>query len=689
MAGDLLGVSVSGLSAAQRNLTTTGHNIANANTEGYSRQKVDLVARTPQNRGDGAVGTGVNVSNVSRVYDEFVGGEVWDNTSVSNSLNVSHEYTSQVDNLLSDPNAGLAPSLESFFAAVNGVADDPSSASSRQVMISESNSLSQRFDYLDDRLDGLRKGINKDVKNIVHDINDMAESIAKINATIVKAGEIGGQPPSDLLDQRDRLVQRLSSLVAVRTTVQDDERMNVFIGNGQALVIGDVASNLVAQGSRNDPDEVEVLFKSGNGAEALITKFLTGGKIGGLLDFRKGILDTAQNELGRIAIGITKTFNEQHRMGMDVNNELGGNFFFNSNKDTAVVLPMSLNTGDTIIHAEITNVDKLTVSDYQLDYREGKYTLIRMSDDKVVGQYNSLPADIVTEGFKLNVSAGSKIESGDSFIIRPTRMGAENFAVALTDVNKIAAASPLRTEASIKNIGNGEISAAVVDDISNPVFNKVDNKLNPPFVVRFVDDQHFELLDNSGNAIPIKRAAIPEEAIIKKDENGKPTIIEGKSNPEAEGISTQIKYDSNNGTEIFPLPDGTDFGFRVKITGKPKQGDTFRVEFNTDGVGDNQNAVTLSSLQDKAVLANSSASYTQAYSQLISRVGSKTHELEVNRDAQKLLLDQALERREAISGVNLDEEAANMLRYQNLYQANAQVISTANKLLDELINAFR
>ena len=689
MAGDLLGVSISGLSAAQRNLTTTGHNIANANTEGYSRQKVDLVARTPQNRGDGAVGTGVKVSNVSRVYDQFVAGEVWENTSVSNSLDASHTYTSQVDNLLSDPNAGLAPALQSFFAAVNVVANDPASASSRQVMISESNSLTQRFDYLDDRLDNLRKGINKDVKNIINDINDMATSIAEINGTIVKAKEIGGDAPSDLLDQRDRLVQRLSTLVSVRTSIQEDERMNVFVGNGQALVIGDVASNLVAQGSRNDPDEIEVLFKSGSGAEALITKFLTGGKIGGLLDFKKGILDTAQNELGRIAIGISKTFNEQHRLGMDVNNELGGNFFFDNNKETPVVLPMSLNGGDTIIQAEITNVDKLTVSDYQLDFRDGKYTLIRIKDDHIVGQYDSLPADIETEGFKLNVIGGSKIETGDSFIIRPTRMGAENFAVTLLDVNKIAAASPLRTEASISNIGDGKISAAVVDDTANPIFDKANNKLNPPFVIRFADDQHFELLDNSGNAIPIKRAAIPEQAQIKKDEEGKAVVIEGKPESNPPGISTRIKYDSRNGTEVFPLPDGTDFGFKVKITGKPKKGDTFRVEFNTDGVGDNQNAVTLSSLQDKAVLANSTASYTQAYSQLISRVGSKTHELEVNRDAQKLLLDQALERRESVSGVNLDEEAANMVRYQNLYQANAQVVATANKMLDELINAFR
>ena len=689
MAGDVLGISVSGLLASQRNLSTTSHNIANANTDGYSRQRVDVVARTPQARANGAVGTGVIVSNVGRVYDEFVAGEVRDNTSSSTAFNINHQYTSQVDNLLSDPNAGLAPSLQSFFAAVNGVADDPSSASARQVLVSEANSLSERFNYLDDRFNTIRKGVNQDVHNMVGEASEIADSIAKLNDTVIKAREIGGGTPSDLLDQRDRLVEKLASLVSVRVAEQEDGRLNVFMGNGQALVIGSVASELKAQNGRNDPDEVEIVFKSGNGAESVITRFLTGGKLGGLLEFRRGILDASQNELGRIAIGIAKTFNDQHRLGMDINNDLGENFFFASDERTPKVLPHSRNEGDTLLGAEITDIDKLTISDYELIYREGQYKLIRLKDDKLIGSYSSLPAEVESEGFRINKISGSSLENGDTFTIRPTRLGAQNFSTVIADVGKVAAASPLRTEANIGNLGNAEISAAIVHDTENHVFDRNRSKLNPPFVIRFIDESHYEVLDNSGNAIPFKLAAVPEDSRIQTDAEGHPVTVAGKEQANPPGVSTVLEYDPKKGGDVFPLPDGTDFGFRVRLSGEPKGGDTFRIEFNTDGIGDNRNAVALAKLQNTPTLANNTIDYSQAYAQLVSRVGSKTHELEINAEAQNKLLTQAKERQESISGVNLDEEAANMLRYQNLYQANAQVIATANKLLDTLLNSFR
>ncbi len=689
MAGDVLGISVSGLLASQRNLSTTSHNIANANTEGYSRQRVEVVARTPQARANGAVGTGVMVSHVGRVYDQFVAGEVRDNTSSSTAFRVNHDYTSQVDNLLSDPNAGLSPSLQSFFAAVNSVSDDPSSTSARQVLVSEAHSLGDRFNYIDDRFSTIRKGVNRDVHNIVGEISEIADSIAKLNDTVVRAREIGGGSPSDLLDQRDRLVVKLSALVSVRVAEQEDGRLNVFMGNGQALVIGSIASELEAQNSRNDPDEIEIIFRSGNGSESVVTRFLTGGKLGGLMDFRKGILDSSQNEMGRIAVGIAKTFNDQHRLGMDLNNDLGENFFFESDEHTPKVLPVSRNEGDTLLGAEITDINKLTISDYQLTFRGGEYKLVRMKDDQLIGIYSSLPAEVESEGIIINKISGSSLVDGDSFIIRPTRLGGQNFSTIIADVSKIAAASPLRTEANIGNLGNGKISAAVVHDTENHVFDREKSKLTPPFVIRFVDESHFEVLDNTGNAIPIKLAAVPDDTRIQSDAEGHPVTVAGKEQANPPGVSMVLEYDRKKGTDIFPFPDGTDFGFRVHLSGEPKGGDTFRVEFNTDGIGDNRNAVSLAKLQNTPTLANNTTDYSQAYSQLVSRVGSKTHELEINADAQSKLLTQAKARNESISGVNLDEEAANMLRFQSLYQANAQVIATANKLLDTLLNSFR
>lgn len=688
MAGDILGISTSGALAAQRALATTGHNIANANTEGYSRQQVELDARPPQMKGNGAVGTGVQVSNVRRMYDDFVTREVRDNTSVSSELDTHYHYTSQVDNLLADPKAGLAPAIQSFFAAVNGVADDPQSTSARQVLMSEAKSLADRFDYLNNRFASLREGVTADMKSTVSRINDLASAIARVNDMIVKAREVGGRQPNDLLDQRDGLIRDLSRLVSVRVMEQDDGRVNVFVGNGQGLVIGSDHAKLEVQVSRFDPDESEIAF-IGNGASSIVTRFLTGGHLGGLLDFRRQILDSAQNELGRIAIGMAETFNAQHRKGMDLHSRLGGDFFAPLAKIIPKVLPHFDNKGDTILGAEITDIDKLTTSDYTLSYNNGKYRLVRNSDEALIGTWDKLPAEVESEGFRLFVDSGTRIEEGDKFIIRPTRAGAENFRPVIEDVSQIAAASPLRTEAAIDNIGDGKIGPAQVVDVNNPVFDHARDSLNPPFVIRFLDETHFEVLDNTGKPIHFRTAAVPPSSGITAEAEGKAVPKAHDGEGKAPALTTVLSYDPKTGTDVFPTPGGDDFGFRVRISGNPKAGDQFRIDFNTDGTGDNRNALALSNLQAAPVLANGTTSYTEAYSQLVSRVGSKTHELDVNGKAQRLLLQQSEEQASEIGGVNLDEEAANLVRYQNLYQANAQVISVANKMLETLMNAFR
>ena len=710
--GDMLNIGVSGALAAQRALSTAGHNIANATTEGFSRQRVDMVARKPQLAGNGAIGTGVNVGDVHRVYNGFVVDELRNATASSSALKTYHDYTAQVDTMLADPEAGLAPSLQSFFASVNGVADDPSSASARQVMLSQANSLTDRFSYLNGRFEGLRNNVTKDMRQVALEVNDLAKAIANVNHSIVMAKGVGGGEPSDLLDQRDRLVKQLADKVAVRVKEQDDGRLNVFIGNGQTLVVGDDYSKIEVRSGGFDPSQVDVVFK-GNGGNTTITRFLEGGELGGLLKFRSGVLDATQNELGLIAIGVTKTFNEQHRLGMDLKSHMGGDFFTEADKTAPIVLPNTKNQGDMEFSTSITNSDKLTTSDYQLIYRQGTYTLIRMQDNALIGKYTSFPQDIKSEGFSINNLRGSNIKDGDIFEIRPTRNGAKDFGVAIKNVINIAAASPLRTEASVNNLGTAKILPADSLDTSMPAFSlATDSKLKPPFVIRFIDDHDFEVLDSTGKAIPASKITrAPSDALMQVEKNalqqkGASSTISatetsdavenkerGKHDEHPEDdvpvVKTSIPYDRKKGVDLFPGLSGADSKFRIRIAGEPRKGDMFRVEINKNGVGDNQNILQLASLQNKATLANGTSNYSQIYAQLVSRVGSKTHELEVNSKAQKLLLDQAVERREAISGVNIDEEAANMIRYQNLYQANAKAMATANRMFQTLIDTFR
>jgi flagellar hook-associated protein 1 FlgK len=711
-AGDLLGISVSGAIAAKRALDTTGHNIANASTPGYSRQRVDMEARTPQLFGNGAQGTGVLVDNIRRVSDDFLVGEVRDTASASEYLEASHDLTSQVDNMLADPKAGLAPSISDFFSSVNELANNPASSAARQVVLSSAQNLSDRFGYLNNRFESLRDSSNQEMENVVAETNQLAKGIAEINGRIIRAREIASKAPNDLLDQRDRLVERLAKNVSVRTSLQDDGRMNVFIGNGQTLVVGDRASKLAVQDNEHDPSVSEVMFVSDAGAKSNITRFLTGGKLGGVINFRKELLDPAQNELGRIAHGIARTFNDQHKLGMDLNNELGGDFFKDIGDTSPAVFASTRNKGDLTLSAKITDLSKLTTSNYELSYRDGEYQLLRLQDNKVIGRYKNLPQEISSEGFRLDIDSGQAPQNGDKFMIYPTRFAGRDFGVEVNTIDKIAAASPIRVEGDVSNLGNAEIEVNQITDTDNDAFAKQPGQLSPPYVVRFVDDRHFEILDNSGKPVKVAMDALPDDPAIALDQTPKgatpatpasetgdraipatpPRKDKQQRDAAAQGLKAvegPIEYDPRKGVEVFPTAGGIDRGFHIRIKGEPKAGDLFKIEFNKDGTSDNGNALALARLQSKPTLQNGTADYAQAYGQLVSRVGSKTHELDINREAQKLLLDQANEAREAMSGVNLDEEAANMVRYQNLFQANAQVIGTANQMFQSLINVFR
>lgn len=720
---DILSIGLSGTQAAKSALQTAGHNVANANTPGYSRQRVDVDTRPAQLTGVGALGSGVKISNVARVHDDFVVSELRSNASIYNNLQTNHEFTSQIDNMLADPEAGLAPTLHLFFNAINGVSNDPSSQSARQVLLGEANSLSSRFDYLDNRFESLRQGANETLKSNIREVNDLAKALADINWKVVLAKEVTQGEPNDLLDQRERLLQRLSEKINVKTTEQEDGALNVFIGNGQTLVLGKNNASLELKGNEHDPSKLDVVYRN-QGADSVVTKFLKGGSIGGILDFRENILDSAQNEMGRIAIGVAKTFNDQHHKGMSLKNELGGDFFKPIDKTAPLTMPGASNKGDFALKTTITNVDNLTTSDYKLNYNAGKYTLIRMLDDEIVGTYDSLPQKIVSEGFTIELERGTKIENGDSYLIRPTRAAAMSFGVHIRDTTDIAAAAPVRVRTSVHNMGNATPVLTNVSDTSKPSFTLAEGRLSPTITVRFIDENHIELLDSDGKLIKAKQLdeqskaipatpAVPGENGVPatpatpaipashagRDENAKHGNVDNnhsESEYDEEGgstaspaLETSIYYDAKKGINLFPTPGGLDTGYSVTLSGEAKAGDVFIVEYNTDAVGNNVNALELGSLQSKPTLANGTSNYNEIYSQLVSRVGSKTHELDVNREAQSILYEQAKGARESVSGVNLDEEAANLVRFQQHYQANAQVVGAANEMFNTLISVLQ
>ncbi|MDP1707780.1 MAG: flagellar hook-associated protein FlgK [Gammaproteobacteria bacterium] len=635
--GDTLGVSVSGLIAAQRALATASHNIANVNTEGYSRQRVALGTNTPQFSGNGYIGSGVQVSGITRIYDAFLIQQVRTNTSANSQLQIYYNMASQVDNLLADNKAGLAPALQEFFNAVQGVANNPASIPSRQVMLSSATALTDRFHYFDRRLSDLNNGINSQLATAVAEINSLAAGIAKLNSSITTAqGANNGQLPNDLLDQRDILIAKLATQVAVTTVTQDDGAVNVFIGSGQSLVLGAQANTLSTSTNAFDSSRKEVTITVGSIATT-ITDNLIGGITGGLLDFRRTVLDSAQNALGRVADGLAITFNAQHGAGQDLNGVLGANFFTSGTAQVLARTGSSPNTGTGVVNASITSIGALTTSDYLLQNTGGSYTLTRLSDNTTttLAGFPGTPATV--DGVTISLGAGT-INTGDSFLIRPTRNGAANIGVAISDTRKIAAAAPIRTSATLANTGAGTIS-------SGTVVNAADTNLQQLVTITFTSATTYDVT-GPGTGNPTGLAYTP---------------------------GANISYN----------------GWQIQLNGTPAAGDTFSVEPNTSGVADNRNALLLVGLQTQNTLAAGTATYQADYGQLVADVGSKTHQADINRKAQEALLNQIIQTREAVSGVNLDEEAADLIRYQQAYQAAARVIGTTNELFDTLLATLR
>lgn len=460
MTNSIMNVGVSGLRAAQVALLTTSHNISNATTPGYSRQQAIQSASTPLANSSGFIGRGVQIATVQRVYNQYLVSQSLQAQGQSSQLDSYYNEIKQIDNLLADTTSGLSPVLHGFFNAVQDVASNPASVPSRQAMLSNAESLTARFQQIDQRLSEMQEGVNSQITGSVTEINSLARQIAGLNMNIQAVeSSANGQPANDLLDQRDALVRDLGKVISVDVVRQNNGHYNVFIGNGQSLVVGSSAMTLKAVPSSSDPQRLVVAMDQQGGEIVLPEHQLQGGSLGGLLAFRSETLDSVQNSFDQLAWGIADTFNAQHESGFDLQGNQGGAFF-------EVMDPS---------HA------------------------------------------------------------------------ARNIRVAINDPALIAAA------------------------------------------------------DSDG------------------------------------------------------------------------------------GVTNNVNALKLAGLQTENTLQGGTASYQSAYARLVSQVGNKTRELEVTSKAQESMLNQTDQALQSLSGVNLEEEAANLLRYQQMFQASSKVIEIGNSLFDSLL----
>lgn len=624
---DSMSIGVTGLLSMQRALDVTSHNIANASTAGYSRQSVEFAAVEPQFIGGSFVGRGVTIQGIRRSTDSLLSGQAASASSTYSRLDAFTTNAQALSNLFADTQTGLASSLQAFTNSVSGVANDPTSSAARQVMLGQAESLRSRLTTYQSRLDDVVTQLNTQLDTESRTITSIARNIAKLNEEISTQAAMSGQVPNDLLDARDRQLADLATHLNVSTVNQDNGSVTVMVGNGQPLVIGNRDNALVVQRDPYDPIRSTLGLQAG-GTTTDVTASMTGGTVGGLMDFRSQLLDPARNQIGQIAVAVASLVNAQQAKGIDLRGQAGTDLFSVGGVQVFSNAGNSTVTGPTVTR---TSVSGLTTNDYLLEYSGSSWSLRNAATGATVAMTGAgtVASPFLADGLSIVVPTG--LAAGDSFKIKPTAGAISGMAVLITDPAKIAAAAPMIGSAAAANTGTGKISAGDVLDPADP-------QLRVIATLQFIDATHYSV-------------------------NGAGSFL----------------YTAGSNIDLN--------GWRVAISGTPATGDVFKVSDNTSGVGDNRNVLAMTQLLGSNQLNGGYDSINSVTTKFVGAIGVTTGQAQTSLEAQKIILDNANAAMDSVAGVNLDEEAANMLRFQQVYQATAQIIRVSQTMFDALLTA--
>ncbi|SAL02120.1 flagellar hook-associated protein FlgK [Caballeronia ptereochthonis] len=646
MSNNIFGIGLSGLNAAQWGLTTTGQNISNAATPGYTLEKVQYQESSGQFTGSGYLGSGVQAVTVTRQYSQYLTTQVNNTQASSSAASTYYSLISQLNNLVGDPTQGIAQGITNYFSGLQSVANSASSTSARQSLMSSAQTLADQINSAGAQYDQLRQSVNTQLTSAVSQINSYAQQIADLNKQI-NIASAGGQQPNQLLDQRDQLVTNLSSMIGVQVVPQDGN-YNVFIGNGQPLVVGNTQYGLQAVPSSSDPSELTVAFQSRDGStqtpattQYIDNSALTGGVVGGLIDFRTQTLDPAQAQLGAVATSFATQLNDQNKLGLDLNGVQGGDLFATSNP---TILANARNKSTGTLTASIADGTQPPANDFTVSYDGSQYTVTDPASGQKLGTIDPAVGNATINGLNIDVSGLTDVQKGDSFTIQPTRGALDAFRLTTSNGAAIAAASPAVTSAASTNTGTASISSATV---------------------------------SSGYSMT-SDIQLTYNASAGGFTSNVPVTVGGTNY----AVGTTIPYSASTGMTIVSN------GVSATVSGTPKDSDVFSIAQNKGGTSDGSNALAMSNLVSSKSLNGGTDTLTSSYANYVNTIGNQTNQLKATSSAQTALLSQATTAQQSVQGVNLNEEAANLIQYQQLYQANSKVIQTAATLFQSLLGMF-
>lgn len=651
----ILSVGTRALQANQVALQTAGNNIANVNTPGYSRQTAVMETVAAQFSGSGYIGKGVEVSTIQRTYSEFLTRQSSLAGATSSADSSRAEKLRQLETLFQGGTNGLGAAVSDMLNAFSDVASAPTDITARTVALNRVSETALRMSNTSASLDDLQQSLTLELKNTINTINNLSSGIALVNEKIAKA-QGSGQQPNDLLDTRDQLVLELNQHIQTSTIPATDGTLGIFIGGSQALVMGNSAASLSLT-----QDDFGVLNSklalTRNGANIPLNEnTLGGGEVPGLLRFQNTDLVEARNLLGRYSVGVTTSMNNQHKLGLDLEGNVGGNLF--TQMDIGIsgnILPpkppATANTGSAALGMTISDATRFSASDYELSFTGAATGTITRRANGAVTAFSAVPVTI--DGITLSVTSGTA-NAGDRFLLRPFNTSASNISAEFSSPQALAVASPIAGKMGRTNSGSLQLNALQVQQNNPPV--------NTPVTIRFTDATHYTRSDDPAiaPALPTAYAYTSGQAI-------------GGSIPATTPLSN----------------------WSLTLQGVPKVGDTFTVFNIKDSTNNNGidlklntgNASSMLNLRDATTFDG--ASLTDGYAGLISQIGIRTQSANYTANVSSAIAASLEKDRTGVSGVNLDEEAAKLLQYQQAYQASAKMIQIAQNIFDTLIQGMR
>ena len=637
----LMAIGMRAMTANYAALQTTGHNIANANVDGYSRQRAELATAGGQFSGAGFFGKGVDVVAVTRSYDAFLTREAVATNAQASADAARLGQLTQLEAVFPPGEQGLGYAAGQLLNAMVDLASRPQDISTREVVLARAQDVASRFAVAASQLDALQIGVGQDLSNDVASINSLAERIAQVNDQIGRLGS-SGQAPNDLLDQRDKLVAELSSYVQVTTIAADDGTLGVFVAGGQRLVLGNVATPLTVSPDPYDASRLAVGILDNGVTRALPQQLIGGGSLGGLLRFQNEDLVAARNHLGQLTTTLATQLNQQQALGLDLRNPPGsGAPLFAIGAPRALPAETNLRNAaggfvaSVAVAVAVADATQLQASEYTLQAdpaNAGKYLLTRQTD----GLVRSIANGATIDGLTITVGVPAPA-AGDRFLLQPLTYAANALKRVLDDPRGIAAASPLEATRGVTNTGTATVASLTITS----------STVNPQHTASIAfsngsGDYTWALRDRSTNA-----------------------LVASGTGAWQGGSSIELN------------------GFALTLAGVPAAGDSFMVAQTAHSSSNNGNALAMAALRDQRMAGGQTI--TDAYATMMAGIGVQVQGARTASEISGAIAANAEGQRSAQSGVSLDEEAARLLQFQQSYQAAAKVLQVAQSVFDTLL----